>query len=178
MFMFIVIPNSFGGKHRKNALTFPELYWWNFQLLTFNIIFNIIVLYGQFYVDSVYRKEVFLLQNIVFLLFIDIYNFILVPMKLLSIQIQSSFQKARQKPNRQFYAVSNPRVDIMKMLQIRQQYQSARVRKFCYISSPSLLFPNPLEVFSPNLDNKKKSQITFLGNFSMKPSVELPPVVD
>ena len=102
-------------------------------------------------------------------------------MKLLSIQIQSSFQKeekARQDPNKQFYAVSNPRVDIMKMLHIRQQYQSARVRKFCYISSPGLLFPNSPDVFSQNRDSKKKSQITYWRNFSMKPSVELPPVVD
>ena len=100
----------FGGKHRRNVFTMEELVGYEMSLLIFTLVYNILIIYFQFYSDKHYRQMYFIAHNVFYVIFVDFYMLVYVPLKHLTISKQSIWpcsQERKENELRSFY-VRNP----------------------------------------------------------------------
>ena len=100
----------FGGKYRRNVFTFEEIVGYKTRLLLFTLIYNIMIVLFQFYCDSDNSHIYFVVHNIFYVSFVNIYFLVYVPLKHVLLSNQSIWYSTKSKDQdtpRSFY-VRNP----------------------------------------------------------------------
>jgi hypothetical protein len=71
----------FGGKHRRNVFTMEEIGGYVTSLLVFQLFYNIMIVYFQFFCDSKNSHIYFIIHNMFYVCFVDLYISFFIPLK-------------------------------------------------------------------------------------------------
>ena len=71
----------FGGKHRRNVFTLQEIVQNERNLLIFTLFYNILIIGIQSYSDKANSYIYFVVHNLIYVSFVDIYSLVLIPLK-------------------------------------------------------------------------------------------------
>ena len=100
----------FGGKNRRNVFTMDEIVRYEKNMLIFTFIYNLIIIYIQYFCNRVDSKFYFVFHNLLYVSFVDIYSVVVVPLKHLLLcneSIWSSIKNTEPNIEKSFY-VRNP----------------------------------------------------------------------
>ena len=87
----------FGGKHRRNVFTMKEIGGYVNSLLVFQLIYNVMIVYFQFFCERKTSHICFILHNIFYFCFVDLYISVVIPIKHLILCHKSLSYSTQQK---------------------------------------------------------------------------------
>ena len=87
----------FGGTQRRNVFTMEEIVGYEKNLHLFTLLYNGLIVYIQFYSDKVNSQTYFVLHNLMYVGFVDIYNLVIVPLKHLLLCNESIWYPSNDK---------------------------------------------------------------------------------
>jgi hypothetical protein len=117
----------FGGKHRRNVFTMEEIGGYVTSLLVFQLTYNIMIVYFQFFSDSKNSHICFIIHNIFYLCVVDLYNSFFIPLKHLILCHRKLWHSPQQKAenNTKAFYVRNP-FEEYEMLRKRQKQAKSK----------------------------------------------------
>ena len=116
----------FGGKHRRNVFTMEEIGGYVTSLLVFQLSYNIMIVYFQFFSDSKNSHICFLIHNIFYFCCVDLYNSVFIPLKHLILchtTLWHSSQHKEENTTKAFY-VRNPFEEYEMIMKRQNQTQT------------------------------------------------------
>ena len=136
--------SCFGGHYRRNVFTLNEIFGHIMSLLMFQLLYNVMIVYFQLFCGGENSHIHFIIHNIFYVCFVDLYILVIVPVKQLILcnDIFWNPELRNENMTKPFY-VRNPMDDLQLNTRNPLQHKTRKCVLIQRQSSKSLL-TNPL----------------------------------